>query len=52
MANGDCIEIDNRAGGFIRVRDSKNPGGPVLGFGSTQWNSFVTGVRDGEFDRR
>lgn len=51
LANGDCVEVAAPAGGFIRVRDSKNPKGPVLGFGRAQWNSFVNGIHDGAFDR-
>ncbi|MFF7454485.1 DUF397 domain-containing protein [Kitasatospora sp. NPDC008115] len=34
------------------VRDSKDPDGPALLFPSDAWQSFVTAVRTGEFDRR
>ena len=47
-ANG-CVEVagvDNQ----IAVRDSKNPGGPVLMFSQREWTAFVGGVRAGEFD--
>nr|WP_329430772.1 DUF397 domain-containing protein [Streptosporangium sp. NBC_01495] len=37
-------------GGEQAVRDSKNPSGPVLRFTPGQWNSFIRGVKDGEFD--
>ena len=50
LANGDCVEVGNRTRGFVRVRDSKNPDGPVLGFGSAQWSYFLNGVREGAFD--
>jgi Domain of unknown function (DUF397) len=32
------------------VRDSKNPGGPVLRFTQGEWRAFITGVMAGEFD--
>ena len=51
MTNGNCVEVSPQPGQFIRVRDSKNPGGAVLGFPSAQWNSFVGVVRNGGFDR-
>ncbi|WP_371496186.1 DUF397 domain-containing protein [Kitasatospora sp. NBC_00374] len=35
--------------GLVPVRDSKNPDGPVLQFPSTAWQSFITGVRAGDF---
>jgi len=33
------------------VRDSKNPAGYVLTFTPGEWNAFIEGVKDGEFDR-
>jgi hypothetical protein len=47
--NGACVEvayIDGRAA----VRDSKDRQGPVLVFTPTEWEAFVKGVRDGQFD--
>ncbi len=32
------------------MRDSKNPDGPVLKFTPAEWEAFVLGVKDGEFD--
>jgi hypothetical protein len=37
-------------GGGIAVRDSKNPTGPVLLFTQSEWDAFVGGAKDGEFD--
>lgn len=45
-ANGDCVEVAGRPGGFIRVRDSMNPNGRVLAFGRAQWDAFVQDVRN------
>ncbi|MFF2328223.1 MULTISPECIES: DUF397 domain-containing protein [unclassified Streptomyces] len=49
---GDCVEVAaNLAGslGVIPVRDSKNPHGPVLDIPADAFNSFVTGVKAGDF---
>ncbi|MEV7598963.1 DUF397 domain-containing protein [Kitasatospora sp. NPDC089797] len=44
---GGCIEVDDARPG--KVRDSKDPGGPVLIFPPEAWKSFVAAVRSGEF---
>ncbi|MET8541447.1 DUF397 domain-containing protein [Kitasatospora sp. NPDC004799] len=44
---GGCIEVDDVHPG--RVRDSKDPQGPVLVFPVGAWESFVAAVRSGEF---
>ena len=49
--NGQCVEVAGLAGDVIMVRDSKNARGPVLGFTPGEWDAFVGGVRNGEFDR-
>lgn len=56
-ANGSCVEVSGLSGDFIYVRDSKNKnargdaGGAVLRFTPAEWDAFVGGVRNGEFDR-
>jgi hypothetical protein len=49
-AYGDnCVEvafIDEA----IAVRDSKDTTGPVLVFTRGEWDAFVAGAKDGEFD--
>ncbi|MEE1839154.1 DUF397 domain-containing protein, partial [Streptomyces sp. JV190] len=42
---------DNLVGslGVVPVRDSKNPGGPVLRASAASFASFVAGVKAGEF---
>jgi hypothetical protein len=37
-------------GDAIAVRDSGNPDGPVLIFTPAEWDAFVDGAKDGEFD--
>ncbi|MFB9802423.1 DUF397 domain-containing protein [Streptomonospora salina] len=59
---GDCVEVAaaegrdaataNKADEEIvfAVRDSKNPDRPALAFTRAEWDAFVEGVKDGEFD--
>jgi hypothetical protein len=34
----------------VAVRDSKDPGGPVLLFTAHEWEAFLNGAREGVFD--
>jgi hypothetical protein len=45
-----CVEVAVIDGSRVAVRDSKDRSGPVLTFSPTEWEAFVGGVRDGEFD--
>jgi hypothetical protein len=45
----NCVEVAF-VDGAIAVRDSKDPEGPVLIFTPAEWDAFVGGVKDGEFD--
>ncbi|MEV7013162.1 DUF397 domain-containing protein [Streptosporangium sp. NPDC051022] len=48
--SGDnCVEVAVLPDGGQAVRDSKDPGGPVLTFTPGEWNAFISGVKDGEF---
>ncbi|MGY4098182.1 DUF397 domain-containing protein [Nocardia sp. R16R-3T] len=48
-AGKDCVEVAFLTGGRVGVRDSKNPGGPALVFGTGAWKAFTAGVTGGEF---
>jgi hypothetical protein len=50
--NGNCVEVAGLANDMIRVRDSKHPRGAVLNFTPAEWDAFIGGVRNGEFDRK
>ncbi len=50
FSNGNCVEVAHLPGGHIGLRDSKNPEGPVLRFTTDEWNAFLGGARNGEFD--
>ncbi|MEU4692091.1 DUF397 domain-containing protein [Actinoplanes sp. NPDC023714] len=45
----NCVEVAF-VGEAIAVRDSKNPAGPALIFTTAEWDAFVGGAKDGEFD--
>jgi hypothetical protein len=45
----NCVEVAF-VDGAIAVRDSKNPDGGVLVFTPGEWDAFVDGAKDGEFD--
>ena len=48
-ATNGCIELAF-IGDRIALRDSKQRRGPVLKFTAVEWDAFIGGVRDGEFD--
>jgi hypothetical protein len=48
--NGACVELAALPDGTVGVRDSKDPGGPILRFTRAEVRAWLAGVRDGEFD--
>lgn len=51
--NGNCVEVAGLTTETTRMRDSKNPRGEMLTFTDpTEWDAFLAGVRNGEFDGR
>jgi hypothetical protein len=48
-ANGACVEVAVLPR-VVAVRDSKDPDGPVLRFGTDAWRGFIESVRAGSFD--
>ncbi|GLW08994.1 DUF397 domain-containing protein [Microtetraspora sp. NBRC 13810] len=49
-SGSNCVEVADLPGGGRAVRDSKNPAGPMLRFTPGEWDAFIGGVKDGEFD--
>lgn len=47
---GNCVETSRLDDGGMAVRDSKDPEGPILLFTPGEWEAFVGGAKDGEFD--
>ena len=50
---GQCVQVATMHGHhgppdrICAVRDSRNPGGPVLAFGPGQWQRFITAIKTG-----
>ena len=42
---GACIQVAHVGAKIITVRDSKDPGGPVLAFTPGQWTAFTHTVK-------
>lgn len=47
--NGNCVLVAFRDGA-VEVTDSKNPAAPALQFTPAEWEAFLLGAKDGEFD--
>jgi Domain of unknown function (DUF397) len=47
-AQGNCVEAAYGEPGIL-VRDSKDPDGPVLGFGAAEWQTFTSDVKAGRY---
>jgi hypothetical protein len=50
-SGGNCVEVAALPDGRRAVRDSKDAGGPVLVFGSSEWAAFLSGVKEGRLDK-
>jgi hypothetical protein len=48
---GECVEVAGLAP-VVAVRDSKDPDGPRLAFGTAAWRVFADRVKASEFDVR
>lgn len=50
IGNGACVEVAT-AGGQILIRDSQDLNGPILGYSTRSWQSFLGDARNGRFDQ-
>jgi len=49
--NGSCVEVARLLPDRIGVRDTKDNGsGPILVFPDSEWNAFIAGAKEGQFD--
>jgi hypothetical protein len=48
-ANAACVEVAS-IDGSIAVRDSKNPDGTVQMYSPSEWNAFLDGITNGDFN--
>jgi hypothetical protein len=50
-AEYNCVEVAFLSGGRVGLRDSKDGGvGPAHVFTRAEWEAFLAGAKDGEFD--
>jgi hypothetical protein len=52
-ANNSCVEVATNlldTTGHVYVRDTKDREGSLQQYTRAEWQAFVHGVRDGEFD--
>jgi len=47
--NGACVELAATPD-KVAIRDSKDPGGPILVYTPIEFRAFLDGARNGEFD--
>jgi hypothetical protein len=47
----DCVEVRYLEGGGVEVRNSKRPDAGSLQFTDTEFDAWVGGAKDGDFDR-
>jgi hypothetical protein len=49
--NGSCVETAPLRPDRIAIRDTKDNGtGPLLVFTRSEWNAFIAGAKEGQFD--
>ena len=48
-ASGECVEVTQQ-NGMILLRDSKKPRSRPQHYTAEEWQSFVRGIKAGEFD--
>jgi hypothetical protein len=50
QGEGDCVQTAFLPDGGVAVRHSMDPDGSVLRYTPGEWNAFLKGAKDGEFD--
>lgn len=48
--SGNCVEVATNLPEGVAVRDTKNRDGATLIFTRAEWDAFIGGAKDGEFD--
>jgi Domain of unknown function (DUF397) len=48
--SGECVQTAFLPGGSVAVRHSKDPDGSLLIYTRGEWDAFLKGAKDGEFD--
>jgi hypothetical protein len=47
---GQCVQVAFLPDGSVALRHSKHPDGSVLLYTRREWDAFLEGAKDGEFD--
>jgi hypothetical protein len=50
QSDGECVQAAFLPDGCVALRHSKDPDGSVLIYTPREWDAFVKGAKDGEFD--
>lgn len=45
----ECVEVAPTGSG-VAIRDSKDPEGAILRYSKDEWNTFLSGAKNGDFD--
>ncbi|MBW0103560.1 DUF397 domain-containing protein [Pseudonocardia sp. KRD291] len=48
--DGSCVAVAGDPGGGVLLKSTATPEAGVLSFTAEEWQAFVAGVRNGEFD--
>jgi hypothetical protein len=48
--SGQCVEVATNLEGIVAVRHSKRPDAEVIVYTAAEWQAFIGGAKDGEFD--
>jgi hypothetical protein len=48
-STNNCVEVADLTDGRRAVRDSKDQTGGFLGFDPTQWDVFISSIKNGKF---
>lgn len=50
-SNGECVEVAaSQDGEHVFVRNTRDRNGGLLDFTLAEWNAFLAGARDGQFN--
>ena len=49
-SQGTCVEVADLPGGVIAVRNSRHLSGPALIYTTAEFDAFINGAKDGDFD--
>jgi hypothetical protein len=51
QSTANCVEVNRVSSGVVMVRNSRDPEGNRLVFTEAEFEAFLTGAREGDFDK-